>query len=427
MHERLPHARAQFLRRDWAAAEREARAVLHDDPTNRDALEVLGRVHVERHEYAEAQQVLLGAASERRPHPDAVALLALVCNRTGRHEAAIRMADLAIRRDPLHVDALVESGVALRALGQFAHAQDALEPVREDARAAVELAATWLRQGDFARGLPLAERRRQLEPVGIGLAEEEWRGDVRSQSRLLVLPEGGLSDFLWASRFFPTLADRFTRVVVLAPGPLARLVRTIDPRLEVVHSLPEARFDLWTCIGSLALRLGVKSAADLPAAPWIRVEPEAPVTRTGQLRIGLNWAGDPSHPCDGVRSTPLRALSALLEVEGIEWVSLHRGTREAEAKGFRLARPLEQATDFLDTARVVAGLDIVVSTDGAVAQLAAAMGVRTCVLSAQDSHWHWAHAGEGVTLCPQREAANWNGPLSDVASALLALPAEAAA
>lgn len=425
MHERLPHARAQFLRGDFAAAEREARSVLHDDPTNRDAVEVLGRTLVERHAYAEAQQVLLAACSPRRPHPDSVALLATICNRTGRHEAALRMADLAIKSEPRHVDALVESGIALRALGQFAHAFDALEPVREDARAAVELGALLLRAGDFANGLPLLERRRQFRPVGIGLAEEEWRGESRPESRLLVLPEGGLSDFLLASRFFGALADRFLRVVVLAPGPLARLVGAIDPRLEVVPSLPHARFDLWTCTGSLALRLGVRRAEDLPTAPWIRVEPAITPARGDQVRIGLNWAGDPSHPCDEIRSTPLRALSPLLEVSDIEWVSLHRGAREHEAKAFRLTQPIEQATDFLDTARVIAGLDFVVSIDSAIAHLASAMGVRTCVLSVQDAHWCWSTWYPDATPCMQREAGNWNGPMSDVAGALLAVPAAA--
>ncbi len=86
---------------------------------------------------------------------------------------------------------------------------------------------------------------------------------------------------------------------------------------------------------------------------------------------------------------------------------------------------LLQATDFLDTARVVAGLDFVVSTDGAIAHLAAGMGVRTCVLSVQDEHWCWTGWYPEAIPCPQREAGNWNGPMSDVASALLAVPAAA--
>lgn len=425
MHERLPHARAQFERGDHAAAEREVRAVLRDEEGNAAALDLLGRIHVERREYAEAQEVLLRASHPMRPWPDALARLATVCNRTGRHEAAIKLADMALVAKPGHVEALVETGIAMRALGQYAHAKDALEPVREDPRAALALAETLLREGDLGRGLPMLEARRLFRPVGAGLTSPEWLGEPRPAARLLVLPEGGPSDFLLMSRFLPMLAERFARVVVLAPGPLARLAQSLDPRLEVVRSLPDARYDLWTCMGSLPLRLGVRRLEDLPTAPWIRAEADAATARDGRVRIGINWAGDPSHPLDPVRSTNLRSLAPLLEVEEIEWVSLHRGTRADEAKGFALARPLEQATDFHDTARVVAGLDFVVSTDSAVAHLAAAMGVRTCVMSAQDACWCWPHWYADVALCPQREAANWNGPMSDVAGVLLAVPAAA--
>lgn len=425
MHERLPHARAQFERGDHAAAEREVRAVLRDQEGNPAALDLLGRIHIERREYAEAQEVLLHASHPMHPFPDALARLATVCNRTGRHEAAIKVADLALVAEPRHADALIESGIAMRALGQFAHAKDALVQACEHPRAALALAETHLREGDLERGLPLLEKRRVFRPVGAGLPAPEWHGEPQPASRLLVLPESGLSDFLLMSRFLPMLADRFARVVVLAPGPLVRLVQALDPRLEVVRSLPDARYDLWTCAGSLPLRLGVRRLQDLPTSPWIRAEAEIVAARDGRVRIGINWAGDPAHPLDPVRSAPLKSFAPLFDVREIEWVSLHRGARADEAKGFGIARPLEQAADFLDTARVVAGLDFVVSTDSAVAHLAAAMGVKTCVMSAQDARWCWPHWYADVTLCPQREAANWNGPMSDVAGALLAVPAAA--
>ena len=93
--------------------------------------------------------------------------------------------------------------------------------------------------------------------------------------------------------------------------------------------------------------------------------------------------------------------------------------------GFPLFNEHIQAEDFLDTAKVIAGLDVVVSTESTVAHLAAAMGVRTCVLATQNAHWCWAGWYVDAQLCPQREAGNWNGPMSDVAGMLLTLPVAA--
>lgn len=424
MHERLAKARVLCDRHDLDSAEREVRTVLRDHEADADALEVLGRIHVERHEYEQAQEVLLRATRERRPFPDASALLALVCNRTGWHETAMRMAELTLAAEPEHSEGRTQAGIALRALGRHDEAKRVLATLSEHPRATLALAETLLAEGDFAHGLPLLERRRVLHPVGAGLVAQEWQGEPRPHARLLVLPERGLSDFLLMSRFLPELANRFERVVVLAPGSLHRLVASIEPRLEVVRSLPDARFDLWAPVGSLALRLGVRNHAELPAGPLLRL-PASDHPATGRLRIGLHRGGHPAHPSHALRTVSLRTLAPLLEVEGIEWTSLHRRAPQDEVHGVTLDQPLTEDSDLLDTARVMADLDVVVSTDSAVAHLAAAMGVPTCVLSPQDAHWCWSGWYDQVTLCAQREAGNWNGPMGDVAGALLSLSSAA--
>lgn len=136
------------------------------------------------------------------------------------------------------------------------------------------------------------------------------------------------------------------------------------------------------------------------------------------MRVGINWAGNPSYAYDHVRSTSLESFLPLLEVPGIEWVSLHRGTREHEAEAYGLPQPLRDAADFLDTARVIAGLDLVISTETAVPNLSAAMGVPTCVMCVQDVDWRWGSWYRGVTIAAQQEAGNWNGPIAAAAGAL---------
>lgn len=419
MPERLARARVLCDRRDLEAAEREVRAVLQDDAADADALEVLARIHVERHEYTPAQEALLLATRHRKPFPDASALLALVCNRTGWHETALQMAELTLAAEPEHREGRTQAGIALRALGRYEESERILATLPESPGAVAALAETLLAAGDFARGLPLYERRRAGHPVGAGLASEEWRGEPRPNARLLVLPERGLSDFLLMSRFLPELANRFEGIVVLAPAPLQRLVQAIEPRLEVVRSLPDARHDLWVPVGSLALRLGVRNPVDSFTQPLLRFSGTA--AAPGQLRIGVHWGGHLAHPCHAIRTTSLRTLAPLLEVEGIEWTSLHRRSTGEDAPNAGMRWPLTESSDLLDTATVISDLDVVVSTDSAVAHLSAGMGIPTCVLSPQDAHWSWSGWYRGVTLCAQREAGNWNGPMSDVAGALLAL------
>jgi ADP-heptose:LPS heptosyltransferase len=251
-----------------------------------------------------------------------------------------------------------------------------------------------------------------------------WTGDSRPGETLLVIPEQGLGDFLLMSRFFAPLADRFARVVVHAPAPLARLAALLDPRLEVVTSLQGARWDVWAPIMSLPLLLGVRRLEDVPTAPWIAM----PATGEpgGRPRVGINWAGNPSYAYDAVRSTTLESFASLLAIPDIDWVSLHRGTREWEAEAYGLPQPLRDATDFLDTARVLAGLDLVISTETAIPNLSAAMGIPTCVMSVADVDWRWSAWYRGVTVCAQEAPGNWYGPIAEAAGVLLGLMESAA-
>ena len=143
----------------------------------------------------------------------------------------------------------------------------------------------------------------------------------------------------------------------------------------MVSSVPARGYDLWCLTMSLPHLLGIDGINRVPTEPWLA--PEAPGTSRTRFRAGINWAGNPSFQYDRIRSTSLDTVSDLLAIEGVEWVSLHRGARESEAEAHGLPQPLAGASDFLDTAAVVAGLDLVVSTETAIPNLSAAMGVPT--------------------------------------------------
>ena len=419
MQKRLRRAEARLNQHDLAGAERELRGILDLAPGDAVAHNLLGLVHLERCEYPGALESFSAAIGLQRPYPEALINLAVVCNRTAQHELALKVCDLALGASPGNPLALLNQGMAYKGLRRLDEAKRSFELSGTHPMARFNLGHTLLLENDLERGLPLYEQRRDVLAIGAGLAGQPWTGDAQPDATLLVIPEQGIGDFLLMSRFLAPLAARFAHVVVLTPAPLVRLIAGIDPRLEVVTSLAGCRWDVWAPIMSLPLLTGVHATQDLPVAPWIHAfAPERNGTRP---RVGINWAGNPSYAYDFARSTSLDALATLFSVQEIEWVSLHRGVREAEAETYGLSQPLKDAQDFLDTAQVIAGLDMVISTETAIPNLSAAMGVPTCVLSVQDVDWRWGAWYEGVTICAQREPGNWFGPIADVASALLAL------
>ena len=425
MQKRLVRAEKLLLRNDFAGAERELREILRLAPDEAVAHNMLGLVHLERRQHAEAMTAFSAAIGLKTPFPEALINLAVACNRTGEHELALRVCDIALEASPGNPLALVNQGMAWKGLRQLNEAKRSFELGGSHPMARFNLGHTLLLEDDLEHGLPLCEERRSLLRVGAGLRGAPWTGDSRPGETLLVIPEQGLGDFLLMSRFFAPLADRFAHVVVHAPAPLARLIELLDPRLEVVTSLKGARWDVWAPIMSLPLLLGVRRLEDIPTAPWISVP--ATGEPSGRPRVGINWAGNPSYAYDAVRSTSLASFASLLAIADIEWVSLHRGARESEADAYGLAQPLREATDFLDTAHVLAGLDLVISTETAIPNLSAAMGIPTCVMSVADVDWRWDAWYRGVTVCAQQAPGNWFGPIAAAAGVLLGLMEGAAA
>ncbi len=411
---------AQMLKsRDFAGAEAALHALIAADARDAVAHNLLGLVHLECRRYADAVTAFSQAIRLRSPFPEALINLAVACNRTGEHELAIEVCDLALAAAPGNAPALLNRGMACKGLRRLDEAKEAFELAGDHPMARFNLGHTLLLEHDLERGLPLYEARREVFHTGAGLPGEPWRGEARPGEALLVLAEQGFGDFLLMSRFFPRLLERFARVVVQTPAPLERLVRAFEPRLEIVTDPAEARWDVWAPIMSLPLLLGVRGVLDLPTEPWLKVN--APERSGPRPRVGINWAGNPSYAYDAVRSTSLETFAPLLQIADVEWVSLHLGVREHEAQAFGLPQPLREAKDFLDTAEVIAGLDLVLSTETAIPNLSAALGVPTCVLTTMDVDWRWTAWYSGVTVCAQQVPGNWFGPMAAAAEAIQSL------
>jgi hypothetical protein len=293
---------------------------------------------------------------------------------------------------------------------RLAEAKEAFVSAGDFAMAKYNLGYTYLLEDDLKRGLPLLEWRKPLLNLGSDLPKPEWDGGRRRGRRLLVIHEQGLGDTILMSRFYPRLLDTFDSVTVLVQKPLVRLIAAIDHRLCVTSSPTGADYDCWCATMSLPCLLGIESIDQIPTEPWLTVP--APQVAAERPRIGLNWAGNPSFAYDTIRSTSLENLKMFLQVEGVDWCSLHKGHREAEAEQFGLKQPLDNVRDFLDTALVLKGLDLVISTETAIPNLSAALGIPTCVLTTADRDWRWGSWYRGVTICDQDAPGNWFGSIA---------------
>lgn len=149
---------------------------------------------------------------------------------------------------------------------------------------------------------------------------------------------------------------------------------------------------------------------------------------TRRRRIGIVWAGRPTFADDAHRSIGLAALSSLLSLPGIDFVSLQKELRPGDSEILKqnphVVHLGDEIQDFGDTAAIMSRLDLMVSSDTSVVHLAGAMGIPTWVLLSGVADWRWFIDREDcpwysrVRLFRQPHIGDWKSVVDRVAGEL---------
>lgn len=410
-------------------------AALASRPGFADAHDELGRCLLRLRRPAEALDHSLAAweqlgDSATLPHDIGVALTELdrydeaetwlrraVERQPAAAESWVGLANLAVRRrDPKAALRLYDQAIAVAPEHGNAHFQRAL---------------VLLSQGEYARGWAEYEWRwRSMQPMARSLRQPAWRGDAPLAGRTILLhAEQGFGDTLQFGRYVPRVAEAGGRVVLEVPREVARLYAGFPGVAEVVvQGETPQDFDLHTPLLSLPLAFGTTIDTIPPPVPF-RAYPRAAGQR-GPARVGVAWAGNRVHADDHRRSIPLRTFACLFATPGVEFIVLQKELRPGD-EALLAAIPavsdgVAAASDFADTAAVVAGLDLVISVDSSVAHLAATIGVPTWVLLPHTCDWRWDTGRADTPWYPsarlfrQPRVGAWDSVLADVAASLAA-------
>jgi tetratricopeptide (TPR) repeat protein len=327
-----------------------------------------------------------------------------------RTEDALASCDRALELQPNLVLAHVNRGGALHdllrheeALASYAQASD-LQP--DSARAAFNAGLIHLQLGRYESGWKLFERRsRPVGPLGRGAPPRPyWRGRESLEGKtLLAYWEQGLGDTIQFCRYARIVQDRGARVVLLVPSALRALLQGLNPGVQVVADIRELpAFDLQCSMLSLPLACGTTVESIPAAVPYLSAEPERVARWRGRLgtegfKIGICWQGNPNKNVDAGRSFPLRLLRPLSLLPTVRLISLQKGPGAGQLSSLppdmgvqTLGAHFDSGPDaFLDSAAVMANLDLIISCDTSIAHLSGALARPTWVALKRAPDWRW--------------------------------------
>jgi tetratricopeptide (TPR) repeat protein len=352
----------------------------------------------------------------------------------GDPTAAVRSYREVLERLPDHREARASLAAAYNFLDDYTggerEARQVLHTAPEDAGARVNLAVALLSTGQWSEGWHCYEARSQttlLDGQRRHWPAPRWEGYGAKGDRILVHAEQGFGDVIQFSRYLPRLRARGFHATLMCPRAMVDLFLPSGLADEVVAIGDPMPAHAWQIpLTSLPHALALDSdvavtGTGLPYlhAPQLGTAVQLPTVTHSCARVGIAWAGSPTHVNDRHRSCRLGDLSALLDMPGVEWVNLQLGTDgDAVLPCPRSldARPL--LTSFGATAAVLSQLDAVVCVDSAVAHLAGALGVPCLLLLPRIGlDWRWAapcHRDWYRSVIPIRQGESWASIMGDV-------------
>lgn len=447
IHLQMQRALARHQQGDVDGAAAIYREVLASEPGHALAQHFLGVIHYQRRELAAALPMLERSVAASPGEPEFRNNLGLALVAADRESEAIDCYRSALDLKPDHAVAWNNLGLALQSINDVQGAIDAFRravQLKPDfAHAHWNLSLALLLDGRFDEGwreydwrlaLPELGRNRHVYP---GPA---WDGSAPASKTVLLYAEQGLGDALQFARYATLLADAGARTLVHCVDALKPLIQTIAGVSGVLGSdAPPPEYDVHFPLLSLPRIFGTTPETIPSRTPYMTISPEhrdgarARIdARCGKLRVGVIWAGNKQHSNDRNRSCPLAVLEPLLTIPDIAWFSLQQGEASRDIDALAdpgRVTPLPANTPLIETAALVAELDLVISVDTSIAHLAGALGQRCWLLLPFAPDWRWMLGRDDTPWYPTmrlfRQAAphEWASVVNRVAGELRKLQA----
>lgn len=339
---------------------------------------------------------------------------------------------LAARSQPMLLQLAGRDRQAERAMSRLRR----LGPPEAAIDAEWNLAHALLATGDDDTGWKAYEARLSL-PENRGWLNQPpapvWDGRKLSGETVLVRAEQGLGDMIQFCRYVRAIAARGGRAIVECHPPLVGLMAScpgVAGTLPTGSPPPSVSWQI--PMMSLPAILGPQRNELAARVPYFDIDPiracrfrEILATSPGP-RIGICWQGNRSFRRDPLRSPGFEAIRPILTVATAHFFALSPMSPIEQARSSGTRPMLPMLADLADTAALLSGLDLVISSDTAVAHLAGALGRPALLLLSRPADWRWA-AAEGITpwypsvrILRQRQVGDWSAPVAKAVDILAA-------
>lgn len=403
----------------------------------------LGNSLQKQNKYDESIQYYARAIKLKPDYAEAYNNIAAALYKLGNFKEAIENCKKAIRLKQDYAEAYNTLAAALQSEQRF---EEAIESYSKTVKYAPEYAEAYysrgmlyLAQGNFAKGWHDYQWRLKTQKTKLTLRYDKpwWQGENFQGKTLLVQAEQGFGDSMQFVRYLPMVKERGGTVIFAEKPELVGLLKNLEGIDDLVDIKKVAQgnvdYDLYVTLLSLPMFFAT-NMDNIPAAiPYLFAENSKLAywqdkIKTDAFKVGITWAGNPTHGNDRNRSCTLKSFTRLADIKNVKLFSLQKGTAVEQINDWSADVELinigQEFEDFTDTAAAIENMDMIISVDTSVIHLAGAMGKNAILLLPHEPDWRWMLNRENtpwyptITLLRQKQYGNWDGVFQRVAEQL---------
>lgn len=381
-----------------------------------------GAAYNKAKDYDKAIESLEMAILKMPKHGGAYTNLGNVYNKLHDYKTAVKMHEKSIELEPNGSNAYSNVGTSYKYLGLFDKAitsyKKAIELDPNFVNAHFDLSTMYLASEDFKNGWKEYEWRFRKEEMIPHIIKHKdiftkplFTGieDIKGKT-LLLHSEQGYGDSIQFIRFAPQLKEKFQcKIAVKCREGLKELFKTIDEIDVIVDRSEETpAFDYQLSIMSMPFILDMKSTDELPKKmPYLKAIPDKDLEikkEKDKINIGICWSASLTGESYEGKVFDLKFFEPLMNNPKINLYSLQVGDGSEDIKrlGFedKIIDLTHKLTDFSKTASLINELDLVISSDTAVAHLTGALNKPVLIPLQKIPDWRWTNKGETTKWYP---------------------------
>ena len=415
---------------------------LQTDPNYFEVYSNKGAAYNKAKDYDKAIESLEMAILKMPNHGGAYTNLGNVYNKLFDYKTAAKMHEKSIELEPNGSNAHSNLGTSYKYLGLSDKAiisyKKAIELDPNFVNAHFDLATMYLASEDFKNGWKEYEWRFKKEEMIPHIIKHKdifskplFTGveDIKGKT-LLLHSEQGYGDSIQFIRFAPQIKEIFgCKIAVKCREGLKELFSTIEEIDVIVDRSEETpAFDYQLSIMSMPFILNMKNTDELPKkVPYLKAtfDKDLEIKKEKEkINIGICWSASVTGESYEGKVFDLKFFEPLMNNPKINLYSLQvgEGSEDIKKLGYedKIIDLTSSLTDFSKTSCLIDNLDLVISSDTAVAHLAGALNKEVWIPLQKIPDWRWTNKGEltkwypSAKLFRQKTARVWDGVFQSI-------------